>query len=239
MSERLSRAETEALIMRAQAGDDGALEAVVTDNLPLVRFIAGKFGSRGSREDLVQTGSIGLIKAVRRFDAGLGLCFSTYAVPLVAGEIKRSLRDGGIIKLGRRLNELAARIDGALREAEREGLPPPRAAELAEAFSCAPSDIAAALEAVKPCFSLDAEELAPVIRDPADVEDEAADRLMLRELVSRLPVREREVIELRYYNDLTQKEAAIRLGLTQVCVSRAEKRALKLLRSLAGEEKAL
>jgi RNA polymerase sporulation-specific sigma factor len=224
---------------RARAGDAGAREALLQANLGLVSHVARRFlGSGLEPEDLHQIGCIGLLKAIDRFEPQRGLRFSTYACPLILGEIQRFLRDHGPVAMPRQGRALARQ---ALRLAEREaaatGREPP-VGELAARLGCDPADLAAAMEAVRRPASLDAPaggELPPLgLRLPAGDGEAAWDRLLLHDLLRRLPARERKVIVLRYLLDRTQAEVAAEIGVSQVHVSRIERAALRRLREAAG-----
>ncbi|MCR5807959.1 MAG: sigma-70 family RNA polymerase sigma factor [Clostridiales bacterium] len=248
MAERgLSERETDVLIAECRRGSGEALDELTRRNLALVRSVALRFRGRGAEyDDLVQTGSVGLVKAIVNFDPAFGTRFSTYAVPMISGEIKRSLRDGGVIKVSRRYKELALSIKRLTMEAERRGEEPPRASELAKELGVKPAEIAIALEAAAPCISLcepvsgedGAKTIADTLKDPSAMEQTACDRALLSELMRPLCPRERSLIRLRFFLDLTQKETAKRLGLSQVQVSRLEKRILAEMRERAGGEEA-
>lgn len=238
----LPHEETLALIERAQAGDEEAQERLVVCNAPLVRSIVRKYVGRGAEyEDLYQIGCLGLVKAIRNFDTGYNVRFSTYAVPMIAGEIKRFLRDDGMIKVSRSLKELAARAAAAQAELASSTGREPGVLEIAEALGEAPEDIAMALEAARPHVSIYepafGEDSEPQVIDrmagDADGEEEALNRVLLKELLGTLDARERRIILLRYFSDKTQSEIAGMLGVSQVQVSRLESRILQKLREKA------
>ncbi len=230
-----------ALISRAQAGDAEALDTMVRANLALVHAICARFSGRGGDpEELFQLGSLGLIKAIRNFNLAFGVRFSSYAVPMIMGEIRRFLRDDGNLTVGRRFKELAARAMNAadlLRtQLERE----PTVTELAEALGCDAVELAQALESGRAVMSLDApigEEGATLQDVVGDLQSEAGiDRVLLRQLLEDLSPEDRRLILLRYFRDCTQSETAHVLGMTQVQVSRQEARIIKRLReSMTGE----
>ena len=220
-------------IRRVQAGDRRAEEALLRENMPLVAAIARRYQNCGlNQEDMMQLGSIGLLQALRRFDPDRGLCFSTYAVPLIAGEIRRFLRDDGMVKFSREAKSLALKIERVRRE--RGDL---TVAELSHELSVPAEDITAALASRAGALSLD----APTDEDgtnlqsfldssDADTEGDALRRAELSELFSLLSERERQVLYLRYFRDQTQAEVGKRLGLSQVQISRIEKKALLRMR---------
>ena len=227
-------------IRRAQEGEEEALEALVLHNAGLVNSIALKCVGRGvEMEDLVQMGNLGLIKAVRSFDFSKGCAFSTYAVPLIFGEIRRFLRDDGPVKVPRAQKRL-----GAMLAAEREKLLAEGSGEvplslLAERCGVSPADAAMALDAVSPVRSLsevvygeeDGPTLESTLADP-DAEERELDRISLSIAIEKLPPLWRRIILLRYYRDLSQEKTARILGLTQVKVSREEKKILAHLRQV-------
>ena len=220
-------------IRRVQAGDRGAEEALLRENMPLVAAIARRYQNCGlAQEDMLQLGSIGLLQALRRFDPSRGLCFSTYAVPLIAGEIRRFLRDDGMVKFSRETKSLALQIERVRRERGDLTL-----AELSKALHVPLEDITAALASRTAALSLD----APTDEDGADLqtflgsadadtEKDALQRVELRELFSVLTEREQQVLFMRYFQDRTQNEVGKRLGLSQVQISRIEKKALLRMR---------
>ena len=234
------------LIDRAQNGTgaerESATEKLICDNMGLVRHIALKFCGRGCEyEDLVQIGTIGMLKAIRSFDLERGTAFSTYAVPLILGEIRRHLRDDGPIKVGRSIKKLGAEL---VREQTRiiaETGKEPHLSELAERCGVSPEEAAAALDAISPVASLsdspgeDGEGLCLYDRIPdgdglLDIEH-ARDRIALGQAIRLLPPEWRQIIVLRYFKDLTQQKTAEMLGLTQVKVSREEKKIVEFLRA--------
>ena len=220
-------------IRRLQAGDQVAEERLMEENMPLVAAIARRYRNCGLvQEDMFQLGSIGLLQALRRFDPDRGLCFSTYAVPLIAGEIRRFLRDDGMVKFSRETKSLAIQIERIRREQGDLTLE-----ELSARLRVPAEDIAAAMASRTAALSLD----APADEDGADLqtflgsadadtEKDALRRVELRELFSVLSERERQVLFLRYFQDRTQNEVGRRLGLSQVQISRIEKKALLRMR---------
>ena len=220
-------------IRRVQQGDRAAEEALLRENLPLVAAIARRYQNCGlAQEDMLQLGSIGLLQALRRFDPDRGLCFSTYAVPLIAGEIRRFLRDDGMVKFSRETKSLALKIERIRREQGDLTV-----AELSSLLQVPAEDITAALASRTGALSLD----APTDEDGADLqtflgsadantEQDALRRAELRELFAVLSERERQVLFLRYVRDRTQSEVGQRLGLSQVQISRIEKKALLRMR---------
>ncbi len=232
--------ENMALIRRAQAGDDAAMERLVVDNMGLVRSVAVKFRDRGTEfEDLMQIGTMGMIKAIHSFDCERGTAFSTYAVPLIVGEIRRHLRDDGLIRVSRGTRHTGMLL---MRERARIASEEGRDAtvgELAAAVGITVEDAAIALEAMTPVSSLsdnaygeDSPELGAVIPDRAEADDMArqVDRIALAQVIATLPPLWRKIVLLRYYRNMTQQQVADRLGLTQVKVSREEKKIMAHMR---------
>lgn len=228
------------LITQAQSGDKTAMERLVLDNMGLVRTVAVKFRDRGTEfEDLMQIGTMGMIKAIHSFDTGRGTAFSTYAVPLIVGEIRRHLRDDGLIRVSRGTRHTGMLL---MRERARIATEEGREAtvgELAANLGLSVEDAAVALEAMTPVSSLsdnaygeDSPELGAVIPDRADADEMArqVDRIALAQVIGQLPPDWRKIILLRYYRDMTQQQVADIMGLTQVKVSREEKKIMAFMR---------
>ena len=227
-------------ILAAQQGDRAAMEDIQRENTPLVWSVVKRFYGRGVEpEDLFQLGSIGLLKAVRDFDLNQEVAFSTYAVPKIAGEIRRFLRDDGPVKVSRVLKERAALVRQA--QSRLEGVQgfSPRLSDLCRETGLQPDEVLEALYAPRDTDSLDAalpgqeRTLGEVL--PAGGEGRMADCLALQEALSRLEPRLRQIILLRYMRDLTQQKIGQLLGLTQVQVSRMEKKARQLLQAALTE----
>ena len=222
-----------ACIRRLQAGDRTVEGQLVAENMPLVAAIARRYRNCGLlQEDMLQLGSIGLLQALRRFDPDRGLCFSTYAVPLIAGEIRRILRDDGMVKFSREAKSLAIQIERVRREQGDLTVE-----QLSARLQAPLEDITAALASREGALSLD----TPTEEDGADLqsflgsanadtERDALQRVELKELFALLTERERQVLFLRYFQDKTQSEVGRRLGLSQVQICRIEKKALLRMR---------
>lgn len=220
----------------ARAGDGEAMDRMIRENAGLIWSVARRFFGRGVEpDDLYQLGCVGFIKAVRGFDDAFGTQFSTYAVPKIAGEIRRFLRDDGAVKVSRGLKERAQTVRSARARLEQSLGREPTVSEISEKTGIAPEDIAACEIATAPSESLqkqsgeDGLTLEQVLGDDGQ-EERLLERVALREAISALPERERAVIALRYYRGLTQSKAALLLGISQVQVSRLEKRAVEKLR---------
>ena len=202
------------------------------ENLGLVHLCANRFRGRGiDYEELYSAGCVGLLKAVKAFDAGRGVMFSTYAVPVILGEIKRLFRDGGAVRVSRSLKELSMRLQRLCDEfRQREGREP-AVSELAEITGEEPSDVAEALCVSQPLVSLTSGEDESQMDIPCEAPDEGiVDTLALRQIMERLEPRDRALLELRYFRELTQSKTAQILGMTQVQVSRREKKLLTQMR---------
>ncbi|MDO4342495.1 MAG: SigB/SigF/SigG family RNA polymerase sigma factor [Eubacteriales bacterium] len=238
----LTQQETRALLKRARAGDRTAEETLVSANLALVKSVVKKYLGRGVEyDDLYQLGCMGLVKAVQHFDTAYEVRFSTYAVPMIAGEIKRFLRDDGMVKVSRSLKELAIRAMAQGERLHRETGREPGVAEIAAALGVDAEEVALALDAGRPHVSLnepvyedEGAERQELIEDGAS-EGALVDRLLLKELLCTLEPREKQIILLRYFRDKTQSEIARQLGVSQVQVSRLESRILKKLRDRCNE----
>jgi RNA polymerase sporulation-specific sigma factor len=226
------------LILRAQAEDEAAMEELVTLNMGLVRSLAIRFRDRGTEmEDLIQIGTIGMIKAIRSFDLSRGTTFSTYAVPLIVGEIRRHLRDDGMIKVSRTYRRIGVALMNARNRICTEEGRDPTIGELAELCGVTPEEAAIALDATAPVSSLSetvyGEEgitLEGTIADEDNDIDRLSDKIALDQAISRMQPLWQKIVLLRYYRDLTQQQTADRLGLSQVKVSREEKKIMAFLR---------
>lgn len=226
------------LILKAQSGDRAAEERIVKENSRLVWSVVMRFLNRGcEKEDLFQIGNIGLIKAIKRFDTGLGVRFSTYAVPLIIGEIRRFLRDDGIIKVSRTLKEIYARAFAAGEEFEKKNGRQPTVSELAKILDISPeqlmqaSDIPNRVESLnEPVGNDGTTERGDLHPDEKASGESMAEDLALKLAISSLDDREQKIVRLRYYMDKTQTQTAERLGISQVQVSRIEKKILEKIR---------
>ena len=223
------------LLALAKGGDEAAVERVLAENSGLIWAVVRRYYGRGAEpEDLYQLGCLGFLKAVRGFDADYGTQFSTYAVPKIAGEIRRYLRDSGSVKVGRTLKERSSAIYAA-RERLRTRLGrEPALSELSEATGLTAEEIAVAELAAAPPDSLQQENadgltLESTLASPV-TEESMVERIALRAAIDRLPDRERQTILLRFFKGLTQQQCARILGVSQVQVSRLEKRAIEKLR---------
>lgn len=225
------------LLYLAQQGDRDAKEKLIRENSGLVWSIARRYFGRGVEpEDLYQLGCLGFLKAVEGFDPDFGTQFSTYAVPKISGEIRRFLRDDGAVKVSRCIKERAANIKMTRQRLTTLWNREPTISELAEELDLTVEEIAVAETATSATESIHKENgeggftLEDILTE-GSVEDDLVEHIALKEAVGKLPTREKMVIGLRYYRGLTQDQASKILGVSQVQVSRIEKKALQLLRS--------
>ena len=231
----------EELIRRAQNGDKEASERLVTENAGLIWSVAKRFLGRGTEaEDLYQLGCLGFLKAVEGFDLEFGTQFSTYAVPKISGEIRRFLRDDGAIKVSRSLKERSAAVRSARSLLGSALGREPSIKELSEHLGLAPEDIAQAEAATREVESIHREcgeegfTLENILTD-TESEERMLEKIALRQAIAELPEREKCVISLRYFHGLTQDRVAKVLNVSQVQVSRIEKKAIGILRDKIGE----
>ncbi|WP_303861433.1 RNA polymerase sporulation sigma factor SigF [Alkalibaculum bacchi] len=233
------------LIVQAQEGDKLAKETLIEANIGLVNSVVNKFLNRGhDREDLFQIGSIGLIKAVDNFDTSFDVKFSTYAVPMIMGEIKRFLRDDGLIKVNRNLKSIYKKVYYVKEQFFNEHKREPTIEEIAKEIDVEKEEIIMSLEA---CYTPDylyevihhddgnAVMLIDKIESEDEGEEEVLDKLTLKEMIGELPPRERQIVMMRYFQDKTQNEIAQKLNISQVQVSRLEKKILKKLKESLAE----
>lgn len=227
-------ADTYACIAAAQAGDGEALSCLIQENEKLVWSVARRFFGRGAEaEDLFQLGCIGLMKAVRGFDLSRQAALSTFAVPHIAGEIRRFLRDDGPVKVSRTVKERAAAVLRVQNRLENETGESPRLSAIAQETGLDIEAVAEALQASREPRSLDealTEDGDPLLSFLAADGEDVEEQLDLQQAIARLDRRSRQIILLRYVRDLTQQKTAQALGMTQVQVSRAEKKALSALK---------
>lgn len=230
--------ENSALLEKYKNGDETAADELIRNNLGLVKSIASRFFGRGEElEDLIQIGTLGMLKAIKGYDASFGTVFSTYAVPLITGEIRRYLRDNGLIKVSRTAKKNGYTL---LREREKfisKHAREPKLSELAEICGISCEDALYALDASRPAISLSeklSEDSDTELIDLCATSDEIdglCEKIALKEAVSKLPEDEHKLLSLRYFKGLTQSETAKVLGITQVKVSRTEKKIIDKLRS--------
>lgn len=234
----LSDEKVRQLITDSQAGDVTARDTLVNSNIRLVWSVVQRFLNRGyEADDLFQIGCIGLLKAIDKFDLSFEVKFSTYAVPMIIGEIQRFLRDDGTVKVSRSLKELAHKVRRVKDELSKRLGKLPTVVEVAEEMGITPEEVVYAQEANRPPSSIhetvfendgDPITLMDQISDKDD--DKWFDKLALKEAMNKLSDRERLIVYLRYFKDQTQSEVAERLGISQVQVSRLEKKILRTMK---------
>ena len=233
-------ADTAELLKRSHAGDKEARDRLVMENAGLVWSIVRRFIGRGPEpDDLFQIGNIGLIKAIDHFDTELGVRFSTYAVPMITGEIRRFRRDDGMIKVSRSLKEMAVKVCMTREKLEKDYGREPTLEEVSEEIGATREEIVMAMESASEVESLhktiyqgdgNAISLMDGIKEEKDASEELLDHMLLNSLLGTLEEKERDLLRLRYFEDLTQVQVAKQLDMTQVQVSRMEKKILGKLR---------
>ncbi len=211
-------------------------DSFIESNLGLVHSICKRFCGRGiDYDDLYQAGCIGLIKATDAFEEERGLCFSTYAVPVIMGEVRRLFRDGGAVKVSRSIKELSLKVSRAKQELEQKLCREPTVSEIAENLNVSCEDVTDSICAAQPTVSLTYEGEGGIRETDlptVSTEDEISDRLCLDEAFAKLSDTERKIMDCRYYKYMTQNKTAQLLNMTQVQVSRAEKKILSKLRGI-------
>ncbi len=233
--------EVSVLIAKSQAGDKNAREVLIENNLGLVHHIVKRFLGRGhDAEDLFQIGSIGLMKAIDKFDLSYDVKFSTYAVPMISGEIKRFLRDDGMVKVGRTLKENGFKVKIAREKLTQRLGREPHIQEVAAEAQLTEEEVVMAMEAgaevesiYQSVYQSDGSEIYLVDKLVSEDRDkeELLNHMLLEQLLQELDEKERELINMRYFQEQTQTEVAKRLGISQVQVSRLEKRILIRMRA--------
>lgn len=220
--------------------DQARRSAFIEQNLGLVHACAGRFRGRGMEyDDLYSAGCMGLVKAYDGFDAERGVCFSTYAVPVILGEIKKLFRDGGTVKVSRSIKELGLRVNAAREHHRKLCGTEPTLSQLAQELGESVENITLALQAAQPALSLtpEGEDHDRQIDIPVDSpEEELADRIGLAEVLEHLPPEDQKLIRLRFYANYTQSETAKLLHTTQVQISRRERKILRRMREKLLEE---
>ncbi len=232
------------LLQKAQVGDKAAKEQLVQENMGLVWSIVKKFNGRGVEvDDLFQIGSIGLLKCIDKFDISYNVKFSTYAVPMIMGEIKKFLRDDGIIKVSRSLKDIAIKAKYAQENLMQKNGAQPTINELAAAIDVQVEDLILAQEATLDLESLystvhqsegNSILLIDKLEQEEDQEESMVNEITLRQIINDLKPKERQIIIMRYFDDKTQSEVASVVGISQVQVSRIEKKVLQTIREKFG-----
>ena len=237
----LNAEETLFYLRKAKAGDLGAKETLLGNNVLLIKSIVKRFTNKGVEyDDLYQLGCVGFLKAIKNFDEKFGVVFSTYAVPMIIGEIKRFLRDDGSIKVSRIIKSQARNINRFIEEKCTDGGEPPTLDEICAALNMEREDVVLALDSSKMPLSLSEtvddgsgdKSIELIDKIPSsEKEDDIIDKILLKSMIERLPERERKVIIMRYYRDNTQSEIAEALGVSQVQISRIENKIIKQFKS--------
>ena len=231
--------ETAAFLREAQDGDAAAKEQLLTHNTPLIKSVIKRFCNKGvDYDDLFQLGSMGFLKAIKNFNFDFNVRFSTYAVPMILGEVKRYLRDDGYIKVSRSLKVLYNKVYKYVEECKKTGTHEPRVEEIAAHLDVPCEDIVLAMDCARSPVSLfeksgDGERSMSLIDKVAvkDDSDDNVDKLMLKNAIGDLSEREKKIVMLRYFRDMTQGEVAAIMGVSQVQISRLESKILGKLRA--------
>ncbi len=235
----LGEAETLALLRRAKAGDGEAKELLITHNTSLLKSIIRRYLGKGVEyDDLFQLASLGFLKAIAGFDESFGVRFSTYAVPMIAGEIKRFLRDDGSVKVSRAMKKTARDLNRYIENYAIAHGRQPTVKELAEAFSMEEGDVVLTLGSTRMPVSIyeqtdykDDKATTLAEKLPAkDGQEEMIDSMVLKAAIQKLPEREKKIVFLRYFRDMTQSEVAKAIGVSQVQISRIESKIMEQFR---------
>ncbi len=227
-------------ITKAKNGDEEAKTALIENNSPLVKSIVKRYLNKGIEyDDLYQLGCLGFLKAINNFDEAFNVKFSTYAVPMIAGEIKRFLRDDGSIKVSRAIKGMYFQMQKLFDERKTQNLPPPTISELSKIFNIEESEVVFTLESAKMPLSLhqqfdkDGSNIEIIDRVAAEDGENVINNIFVKDLLKILPDKDRKIIILRYFRDKTQSEVAEMLGVSQVQVSRLETKILLKLKQKA------
>lgn len=237
----LDASHTLKLIEEAQKNNDEAKEKLINENSPLIKSVVKLYLNKGIEyDDLYQLGSLGFLKAINNFDSSFNVKFSTYAVPMIVGEIKRYLRDNGIVKISRKIKTLSVKINRYIDEYNNLNNSSPSIEEVAEYFDIDVNDVIYAMESSKQIVSLntvigddDGKDMTLIDRVENDQSiDKEMDNHVLYKVIEKLPPRDRKIIILRYFRDKTQKEIAQELGVSQVQISRLENKILLKMKDI-------
>lgn len=235
---------TNRLIKLAKSGDENAKETLVCENSPLIKSVIKRYLNKGIEfDDLYQLGSLGFLKAINNFDESFGVKFSTYAVPMIAGEVKRFIRDNGIIKISRSTKQLNMRINKYIEESMSQNGKSPTIEEIARNFGITEQEVVYAMDSSQRPISLYTtvgddsgreQYLIEKIEDEDGI-DKKMNNEILYGIIKDLPLRDKKIIILRYFRDKTQKEIASELGVSQVQVSRLENKILEKMKKILGD----
>lgn len=235
----LSHDETMELLGKAKEGDENAKETLLTENRPLIKSLIRRYTGRGVEyEDLMQIASVGLLKAIANFNGDYNVRFSTYAVPMILGEVKRFIRDDGSVKISRSVKTLSGKISRYVEQQRQIEGKDPSVSEIAGYFGTEESEVVFAMDSQKEPVSLyektdDGDEQGSALIDRIGDgfrEERLINGVVLKSLISGLTPREKKIVLLRFYRDMTQSEIAVRLGVSQVQVSRLENKIISKLR---------
>ena len=234
----LTNEETLNLVALSQAGDNLAKEKLIMENSPLIKSVIRRYKNKGIEdEDLYQLGSLGFVKAINNFSAEYNVKFSTYAVPMIAGEVKRFLRDDGSVKVSRSIKHNAIKIKNYINKYQSENGFEPSIDIIAKEFNMEPQEVVLTLEASTQLLSIDEkfddgeDSLAERTQDDFAPE-KLVDKIVIRDMIDNLPAREKRIIIMRYYLDKTQSEIAKIMGVSQVQISRIENKVLENFKSM-------
>lgn len=239
----LSHEETMELIARSQQGDEEATTTLLTENAPLLKSIIKRYlGKHIEYDDLYQIAGIGLLKSIKNFSVEHNVRFSTYAVPMVLGEIKRYMRDDGYLKVSRSLKSLSTKITRLIDEKVKNGEDAPTVDELANNLGIDRTEVIFAMDATKMPVSLyetandnDGKPTELIEHLPTDEDKKMLNKVILKDMLSKLTPREQKIVILRYFRDMTQGEIARKMGVSQVQISRLENKILAKLKQLYEE----
>lgn len=236
----LDAGQTLSLIEKAKINDEFAKEKLIEENSPLIKSVVKRFLNKGIEyDDLYQLGSLGFLKAINNFDKSFGVKFSTYAVPMIAGEIKRYMRDTGVMKISRSVKTLSFKINKYVDAYSAQNDRSPTIDEIAEVMNVDPQDVVVAMESSRQIVSLNLDvsdgdgkqmSLEEKVSDENPF-DNVVDNMVLYDAISKLSEREKKIVMLRYFRDKTQKEVASVLGVSQVQISRLENKIIEKIRN--------
>lgn len=240
----LDHNQTMHLIKQAQSGDEHAKELLLEHNAPLLKSIIRHYtGKNVEYDDLFQIACVGFLKAIHNFDTNFNVRFSTYAVPMISGELKRFLRDDGFVKVSRATKQLSAKISAFVDNCKKQNQPEPTIDQIAKKFEISPQEVVFAMESAQMPISIyektdESDEKSQSLLDKMcaeDKTDDMIDKIMLYAIIDKLTEREKKIIILRYFRDKTQSEIATHLGVSQVQVSRLESKILDKMRKYFNE----
>ena len=241
----LEHEETLSYLKQAKAGDEQAKSALLEHNSPLIKSIIRRYKNKGvDYDDLYQLGCMGFLKAIKNFDLTFNVRFSTYAVPMIAGEVKRFLRDDGYIKVSRALKSLSNKISRFVEKYKKENLADPDIETIAHEFKLEPSEVVFAMDSAKFPISLfeksdngDEKSQSLIDKIITDDREDMLDKLILKDVIENLEPRDKKIIVLRYFRDKTQSEISEIMGVSQVQISRLESKILESIRDKFAVDK--